>query len=290
MAYQFLAAELWPLADELVGYYVAQWGIAAGKVRKEEALPGADLGLRPTLHAPSRDHHIICVEVASSPYFDALDSFVLACRNEGAPVRIYVAVPETTSGSSFQADLRRARGNGVGVLEVSPQGVQIVAEALSLSLTDVRSPESKKFPPQIRPHVTLALQTFRGGDPSKGCANVYDEIEALTRKLAATASKKKAWRRLDKGQADPNFGDVNKAPWSTLAQALLRHLDPKKFGRPRLTEALLGRILGITSHRNEAGHKPKNRSALQKRDRKLRTRFEDACDLLEEFASAMRRK
>lgn len=288
MAYRFLPAELQPLAEEVASFCVNQWGISAQDIRREDVVPGADFGFRPTLYAPSRDHHIICVEVAATAYTAALDGFILACRNHCLPVRLYVAVPEDSS-PSFQTDLRRARSNGIGVFEATGNGVQMVAEAQSLSLIDVRAPDTKRLPAAIRPQVTQALQTFRGGDPAKGCANVYDEIEAMTRKLATSARKKKAWRRLAKGKTEPKLGEISKTPWSGLAQNLLQHLDAQKLGRPRVTEALLGRVLGITSHRNETGHKPKNRTALQKRDQKLRTRFEDACDLLEEFSSAVRR-
>lgn len=288
MSYRFLAAELWQLADDVVGFYATRWGISPAKVKKEDAVPGVDLGFRPTLHASSHDHHLICVEVASTPYTATLDTFVLACRNHGLPVRLYVAVPQTGS-ATFQTDLRRALDNGVGVMEATSHGIKIVAEAQSLSLTDVRAPEPKSFPAAMRPRLAQALQTFRGGDPAKGCSNLYDELEALTRKVAKSALSKKAWRNLRKRLTEPKLGNVDKTPWHGLAKALLQHLDSGKLGRPRLTEALLGRVLGITSHRNATGHKPRNQAALRRRDRKLRTRFEEACDLLEEFANASRR-
>jgi hypothetical protein len=45
-------------------------------------------------------------------------------------------------------------------------------------------------------------------------------------------------------------------------------------------------MLGVTPHRNESGHKPKNQQQLTKRDMQLRTRFEGAADLLSEFLTA----
>ena len=288
MAYRVLAAELWQLADEVIEFYGSHWGISAAKVKKDEPVPGPDLGFVPTLHAPSRDHHLVCVEVASTPYFPPLDRFVLACRNSGTPVRLYVAVPEN-SAPSFQVDLRRARENGVGVLEATDRGIEIVHEALSQSLTVVRPPALKSFPSAMRPNLSQALQTFRNGDPAKGCSNVYDELEALTRKVAAQARKKRTWRALKKGQSEPPLGDLSKVAWQNVAKTLLQHLDAQKLGRPRLSETLLGRVMGITAHRNATGHKPKDRSSLTARDKRLRTRFEEACDLLQEFASAIRR-
>lgn len=288
MPYTFLPMELWQIADDVAGFYASHWGVAASTVKREEAVPGGDLGFRPTLHASSRDHHLICVEVALSPYSQSLDSFVLACKNEGLPVRLYVAVPES-SAPTFQADLRRARSNGVGVLEQSPAGIQIITEAQPLSLTGLRRPDFSAYRAGLRASVHHAVQTFCGGDPAKGCSNVYDELENVTRRLAGAAKKAGAWRGLADGETSPKLGNIATAPWQPLTRTLLRHLDSGKLRRPRVTEALLGRVLGITTHRNEAGHKPKTRTGLRTRDSRLRTRFEEACDLLQEFDSACRR-
>jgi len=54
---------------------------------------------------------------------------------------------------------------------------------------------------------------------------------------------------------------------------------------PKVSRPLLARILGITEHRNELGHKPRNRAARVKRDQELRTRFEAAADLLFDVAT-----
>jgi len=55
-----------------------------------------------------------------------------------------------------------------------------------------------------------------------------------------------------------------------------------------LKKNLLIRVAALTDHRNDAGHKPKNRAALIARDRELRTRFEHAVDVLRDFANATR--
>jgi len=64
----------------------------------------------------------------------------------------------------------------------------------------------------------------------------------------------------------------------------MQQLDPEQ--PPNIPEALLARVLGITSHRNEAGHNPDSRPALIRRDREQRTRFETATDLLFDLINA----
>jgi hypothetical protein len=48
----------------------------------------------------------------------------------------------------------------------------------------------------------------------------------------------------------------------------------------------MARLIRVTTHRDESGHKPRNLRDLKRRDQALRTRFEGAVDLLREFLDA----
>src|SRR5690349_17899237 len=74
--------------------------------------------------------------------------------------------------------------------------------------------------------------------------------------------------------------DLERHAWAALMQSMGTHLDCKGANCPDLTPALIARIHGVTPHRNDSSHKPKNAKELIKRDRELRTRFEAAVDLL----------
>jgi hypothetical protein len=54
----------------------------------------------------------------------------------------------------------------------------------------------------------------------------------------------------------------------------------------KLTTSLLARIVGVTAHRNESGHKPTSLKQRMKRDQELKTRFEGGIDLLRELLDA----
>jgi hypothetical protein len=54
----------------------------------------------------------------------------------------------------------------------------------------------------------------------------------------------------------------------------------------KVSTSLVARVIGITGHRNESGHRPRNLKERIKRDQALRTRFEGSVDLLREFLEA----
>lgn len=148
-------------------------------------------------------------------------------------------------------------------------------------LLDERLQES--FPARFRQALASAESTFRSGDPAKGCAIVYDEIEALSRRIAEKSYDQGLWTK-NKPTTNPTDLDFKKDSWATVARTLHRQLDRKQV--PDLTEALLDRLVGITPYRNAVGHKVTDRKSLMKRDRTLRTRFEEAVDLLGELITA----
>ncbi len=66
--------------------------------------------------------------------------------------------------------------------------------------------------------------------------------------------------------------------------SLIRNLDTNRcrlFG-----QNILHRVLGVTHFRNEVVHDPATLAELIRRDRRLRTRFEDASNLLLDLINA----
>ncbi|MFY9826158.1 MAG: hypothetical protein WAM82_32630 [Thermoanaerobaculia bacterium] len=275
--YRALPRQLYSIADGAKRFCREQWGISSGRIQVEKPII-PDINFVTTLHAAGRDFHWLCIEVSESPYYPALDTFVLECKNKVLPVKLYVAVPQVETGT-FKVDLARARSNGVGVIEISDVKMSIIQEALPLSLTGVRAPTPGEFPAKYRQAVAEAVSTFRSGNPAKGCAVLYDELEALTRSIAEKATKRNFWR----GAAPSLSGMV---PWAKLVKGLMDNFDPVKSNCPDLKTALFARVLGMTPQRNEVSHKPKNIRELMKRDSQLRTRFESISDLLKDLITA----
>jgi hypothetical protein len=246
-----------------------------------EAAVSSDGTYRHTLTASTTDGHFICVEVSENAYFDTLDAMVLEYRNRKLPVKLYVAIPKGTTNSNLQKQLRQARRNGVGVLEVDGRSAELIHEALSQSLADLRQIDLNSIPAKYRSNLSQAMDTFHNGNPVKGCAMIYDEIEDLSRKIATKTQKKGFWKNIPKLKLD-------KDPWANVLEALMNELNYSACGCPKLKKPLLARVLGVTGHRNQTGHKVKNRAELIKRDKELRTRFETAEDLLFDLVEASR--
>ena len=276
MNFRFLSEQLRPTAEEARNFFKRKWGI--GSFVLEEAV-SSETTFSPTLQAQTPDHHLLCVEVSESPYPSALDSFVVDCMRLCIPVRLFVAVPEDSKGQNYNRDRERARKCGVGVLEVSPRSSKIIQQPLSLSLAGLRPVELEKFPRRRRLALSQAEETFKLGQPSKGCSLVYDEIEDLSRTVARRTFARGLWIT-GKG-ANLKF---DKDPWQSVVKSLMNNLDYSKCAPIKL--ALIARIVGITPHRNDSSHKPKSRAQLIQRDRQLRTRFENAVDILQDLTVA----
>jgi hypothetical protein len=269
MNYRFLSEQLRPTAEGARRFFRQRWGVTSFKA--EESV-SSETSFSPTLQAETSDHHLLCVEVSKSPYPSALDSFVVDCMRLCIPVKLFVAISEDSMGPSYNRDLERARKCGVGVLEVRKSSSTIIHAALSLSLTGVRPVDLKKFPAKYRQALSDAEDTFRNGQPSKGCSLVYDEVEDLTRKIAKQTFDRGLW--LHGRGARLKF---DKDPWQNVLREMMGSLDYSRCAS--ITYDLLARTVGITPHRNDSSHKPKSRAQLTKRDRELRTRFENAADL-----------
>lgn len=275
MPYRALPEHLHSTADAAIAYFRDEWGVT--KFEVEIAIDNK-IEFCTTLRATTSDSHLLCIEVADSPYPRTLDAFVLDCSTRCLPVKLFVVVPKLSMIGVPLADIKRPQKLGVGLLEVDGNRVELVHNAGSLSLIGHRPIDRAKFPPRLRNALQNAEVTFRSGDPSKGCALLYDEIEAFSRKIASKTQKLGYWKTV------PPKLKLDKDPWAGVLNTMIQQLDFSKC--PPSLNVLLYRVSGITAHRNESGHKPKTASALSKRDSELRTRFEAAADLLADIISA----
>jgi hypothetical protein len=271
--YRALPDNLKEYADATQKYLSKDLGLTAIKIEQEVH---REIEFRPTLSAISTDKHIICAEVVEQLFAPDIEAFVLACRNHSLPVKLYVTVAKGQFQSYEPKVLKFARENGVAILEISlpNHGALITNPPVSLSLGGLRSFNLQEFPAKYREPLKQAIETFKSGNPAKGCSDVYDEIEQLTRRIGQkcagiTGGLKK----------NGNF-DWDKESWSNVLEFLKINVDKVKTGCPNLNNQLFSRLIGMTEYRNETGHKP---SSLQKkidRDKQLRTRFESAMDEL----------
>jgi len=286
MAYRILPTQLQVTADGVREFFKTEWGIGTSRLEVEVPI-AKEVGYVTTFRAVMDDFYLRCVEVSTRVYIPILDSVVLDCKNNGIPLKLYVAVPKNGTEGNFKSDMSRARANGVGIIEIDDDGGALVQDALALSLTGLRPVYPKDFPAAYRQSISEALKLFHSGSPSKACSIVYDEIEALSRKLARRAVKEVWWRGLPAGVNSPKL-NADKDSWHSIMLALVKHYDANASGCPKLKDALFARILGVTEHRNESGHKPKTVAQVKKRDSELRTRFESALDMLLDLSEAMR--
>lgn len=278
--YRSLVPQLHSTADIAIAWFAKEWGISMNGV-KIEAQIHRDVDFRPTFSVKANDCSTLCVEVRDSVYAPILDSFVLRCQSLGLPAKLIVAVPNGSVAGGRAEELKTAKRFGIGVLEVDEHGGAIIQQPLLLSLTALQPIDRLAFPSKYRQSLALAEQMFRDGYPEKGCAAVYDELEALFRKFAAKAVAG-SWLTA------PLTTDLKKSPpWGKLIKEVDTKL--KRGGCPcpkEVSETLMAQIQGITPFRNETGHKPKDIAARTKRDRELRTRFESAVNLLLAFITA----
>jgi hypothetical protein len=274
MAYRFLAQHSLRTAEAAEAYLRKEWGLK--NFRHEESVDSSISHLA-TLQATTPDHHIIWVEVSDRAYPKHLDAVVLDCVSHSLPVRLVVAVPAGLSGKTYAEDLARARQKGIGVLAVSSSGHgTIVTHPLSLSLASVTPVPRSEFPDKYKYALSQAESTFRDGNPAKACDDIYGMIEALTRRIAAKTYQKGLWKA---GSSPPRF---DRDPWASVMDSLVRNLDPARCNL--FKNNVFHRVLGVIPHRNQAVHIPKNRVELTRRDRELRTRFEEAVSLLLDLA------
>src|SRR5258708_5905397 len=207
MTYKVLLPQLWPVADGVAAFLKRECGI-----RRLKAEMGAyrEIRLVPTFHAAMADHHTLWVEVSNRVYPPHLDGIVADCMQHGLPVRLVVAVPAGLKGKIFTEDSARARLKGVGVIAVDGNHGEILANPLSQSLAGVHPIPRAEFPARFRYQLSQAESTFRGGNPAKGCDDLYGIIEEVSRKVASSTYTTGLWRA---GSNPPRF---DKDPWNSV--------------------------------------------------------------------------
>lgn len=276
--YRALAPPLHDTANAAIAWFKKKWGLKKSAIEVEASID-PDIGFRATFVARTDDFHILCVEVSETIYNNTLDSVVLDCREKGLPVKLFVAVPKNGSDANYAKKLKDAKRAGVGILEVDHSSGAIVQQPLSLSLAGVRPIEPTDFPTKYRQSLQQAQQVFRDGDPNKACSLIYDELEAAFRRFATKCVAKGFWR-------NRHGLNLQQDSWANIIRDLDSSLDRSHLTTRTVTPALMARMIGITTHRNESGHKPNSLKDLRKRDQALRTRFEAGVDLLKEFIEA----
>ncbi len=278
--YKVLSKSLWKTADAAQGFLKDAHGVTSIKI--EEQL--ADDVPRPTLHAKASDNTIICVEVQEDACYPAsVERLVSRCKTAQLPVRLYVAHVEGSESPEFPQQLRQARANGVGVLSVKQSGeITILSEPLALTLADVRRLDIKRYPGKYKDRLSRAQQTYLQGDPVKGCANIHEVLEEVTRDLAKRLHKK---GRIAAWQAKtPNF---DKDAWYGIAYAIFNEPTFNTIF-PKVQPAIWAGLIAQTKPRNEGNH-PATPKARAERDRKLRTRFEEAGDNLADVIAMIKK-
>ncbi len=269
MRYTILSNDLHETADLTEYYLKSQLGLR--NIRIEEELPYT-LSYTPSFWAENNDHNIICVEVSNQAYSRTLDHIILECQRLAYPIKLYYAIPKDDTDTNYRKNLSDARKRGVGVLELDTDECYVSSEALSLSLTGLRPINVKEFPRKYRELVNRAIATFRNGDPSKGCSILYDEVEAITRKIAIKTANLNWWTP----SPDTN---LERLAWFNICDLLRNKIDYGNYGKIGLRNQIL-KIHAIINERNDSGHKPRNKTALRRRDQRLRTRFEGLIDTM----------
>lgn len=280
--YRVLASNLKDLADSTIQYFILNNGAKNSNI-KIEAEVHPDISFRPTLSYIKSDGHIVCAEVIDAFNLPEIERFVLACKNNSLPVLLYIVIQKDAMPQIDTKILKTVKDNGVAILEINPpnHGTLITNAPLSLSLGGLRSFKLSDFPSIYREPLNSAINTFKQGNPGKGCSEVYDEIESLTRRIGKKISA-----------ITNGFSQTSNFNWDTHSWALTIEFMRDKINRavinncPELKTQLFNRLLGLTEYRNAAGHKPTSLAKLIERDKQLRTRFESAVDELNNLIRA----
>lgn len=275
-AYTILPPPLHSTANAAVQWFIDKWGIRAKNVRVEQPID-SEVELRPTFSVITPDYHTLCVEVSASAYANTFSECAVQCLSKGLPVKLFVAMPQDHRDQNYAQNQRAAKRAGIGILQVGENSAMVIQNALSLSLMGLRAIELSEFPKKYRHSLYQAEQTFRDGNPAKGCSQIYDELEKLFRRIAKKTHAKGWW-------ANAGGLNVDTVAWATLIDNWERHIDRAACPcRDLCQKAFVARIHGVTPYRNDTGHSPTSQARLKRRDQELRTRFESAVDLLRDI-------
>jgi hypothetical protein len=277
--YRALPQNLHSAADAAIKYFVRHHGVSQPKIEREVH---PSVPFRPTLQFSTPDKHLMCAEVVEQLFPPELNEFILSCRNHGVPVKLFAVVAHGQFPTLPTQAIKFAQENGIGVLEVSSMGSGTeLVKPVSLSLTGLRDFRLGDYPAKYRAALAGAIDTFRQGNPAKGCAQVYDELERLTRRIG-----KKSTQVPNGLKKMPAF-DWDRESWATILDFLRVNINPVALSCAELKPLLFTRLMGMTEYRNDTGHKPASVARMIERDKQLRTRFESAMDELSQLIKAV---
>lgn len=285
MNFQLLAQHLHETANEAKSYFATKHG---AKQFKAEVPLAEVTSLRPTLSGQLGDRSLICIEVSESAYSASLDTFVVDCSTKSLPVKLYVAIPDARGDPDFSNNLKRAKARGVGIVEIKNPAPILLQDAVSLSLFGVRPIDLKAYAAGRKDALRQAEATFRNGNPVKGCQSVCEELEALTRAFAKRTKAEGWWKTPAPGSAKPPAVNLDTGPWAKVLEALAASLDVTSARKkcPAFSLGLITKARALTDIRNMTSHRPASLRELIQRDTKLRTAFENACDVLADWSTA----
>lgn len=258
----------------------------ATSIRHEVAIR-PELDLRPTLSGKLPDGTILCVDVATKPYNGTLDSFVVEALKGAWPIHLYVAMPDD-SDVDLGRNLKKAKERGIGVISLQGGNAwHLYHGAVSLDLFGLTPTALGDYPRARRPAVVLAEETFKSGDPNKGCQAIFVEIEAISRSCAIATQKAGFWRTPGPGEAKPPKNMLHD-PWARVLDSMMTLLEFNKIvpACPQL-KPVVAATMAATDPRNQTSHKPKNNGELRTRNRKLREWFEQGRELLARWYKAV---
>ena len=279
MSYAMLGENLHETADRAKKYFAQTYG--AANFECEKAID-KDLPLKPTWQGTMNAGYRICVEVRESPFSNSLYEFVVECSKRGMPIRLWVEVPNGNVGPTFNSELKQARDLGVGVVQIAEDGTgNEFHKPVALSLFGLKRTNLKTAPRAQREFLKNAEDLFLTGSPDKGCQEICQGLEHVTRQFAEFTYTSGLWNMPAGAKAlDAKF--FRRDPWAKMLEALDTRIDEKRTSARcnAFTKAKVAGVRHYTDWRNKLSHKPKTMKEFQARDEKLRTMFEATRDLL----------
>lgn len=282
MSYMMLGQNLHETADRAKKYFAQTYG--AAHFECEKALD-KDLPLKPTWQGTMNAGYRLCVEVRESPFSNSLYEFVVECSKRRMPIRLWVAVPHGNVGPTFNSELKQARDLGVGIVQIAEDGTgNEFHKPVALSLFGLKRTDLNAAPKPRREFLKNAEDLFLTGSPDKGCQEICQCLELVTRQFAEHTYGAGLWRTPEGANtlAARFFREV---AWATMLEALDTRIDEKRT-RAKCKAFKKAKVAGArhyTDWRNTLSHKPKTLKEFQDRDAKLRTMFEATRDLLIEW-------
>lgn len=287
MSYSLLGQDLHETADSARAWLTRLYGARGPKCEQQVT---KDLPLRPTWQATAPTGYILCVNVQPSPFSQTLHEFVNLAMQRGLPIKLWVAVPADSTKESFASELKQARQAGIGVVQFSDGSLpHEYHRAVATSLFALSRTELSKIPKAAREMFKNAEETFLGGDPSHGCQSICQDIEALSRLVAAETYRLGLWKS-PHGSAVLKSRFFTSDSWATMLGAFEQRADEPAIKRKcqPFRKQLIVRTRAFTDWRNSVSHKPKGMAELKKRDSRLRTMFEATRDLLVDWCHCAR--